>query len=34
MFRIIADSTPDDRRKWLEEVRETVADYFPAEKKE
>jgi putative NADPH-quinone reductase len=24
MFRIIADSTEDDRRKWLEEVREDV----------
>ena len=34
MFRIIADSTPGDRREWLKEVRETVADYFPAEKRE
>lgn len=30
MFRIIADSTPELRRKWLEEVKETVAEYFPA----
>lgn len=32
MFRIIADSTPDLRRKWLEEVKETVAKYFPHHK--
>ena len=29
MFRIIVTSTPEERRQWLEEARETVSDTFP-----
>ncbi len=29
MFRIIADSTLEQRKIWLEEARETVSRYFP-----
>jgi putative NADPH-quinone reductase len=29
MFRVVADSTEDDRRKWLLEVEELVHRYFP-----
>ena len=29
MFRIIVTSTPEERRQWLKEARETVSDTFP-----
>lgn len=29
MFRVIADSTPEDREQWLDEARAMVNDYFP-----
>ncbi|BDZ67032.1 NAD(P)H-dependent oxidoreductase [Methanobacterium ferruginis] len=29
MFRVIASSTPKERKEWLEEVKETVNNYFP-----
>jgi NAD(P)H dehydrogenase (quinone) len=29
MFRVVASSTPNERTSWLEEVRETVNQYFP-----
>ena len=29
MFRIMASSTPEEREKWLNEVKETVETYFP-----
>ncbi len=31
MYRVIADSTYDQRQKWLEEVGETIGKYFPKE---
>jgi NAD(P)H dehydrogenase (quinone) len=31
MFRVVADSTDDDRRKWLLQVEELVHRYFPIE---
>ncbi len=31
IFRIIAISSPEQRKKWLTEVQETVNQYFPAE---
>jgi putative NADPH-quinone reductase len=30
-FRIIADSTLEKRKEWLQEVQETINHYFPAE---
>lgn len=30
MFRIIADSTVEQRKEWLQEVKEIVKHYFPA----
>jgi NAD(P)H dehydrogenase (quinone) len=30
MFGVIVTSTPEQRRKWLKEVEETVDRYFPA----
>ncbi len=32
MFRIIADSTPEIRMQWLDEVKELVDKYFPNRK--
>lgn len=29
MFRVVASSTPKERTLWLEEVRETINQYFP-----
>jgi NAD(P)H dehydrogenase (quinone) len=29
MFRVVASSTPNERTLWLEEVQETVNQYFP-----
>jgi len=29
MFRIIASSTPDERKLWLDDVKETINTYFP-----
>ena len=29
MFRVIADSTEEDRKSWLHQVDETVKKYFP-----
>lgn len=29
MFRIVVSSTLEERRKWLEEVKETLNEYFP-----
>lgn len=29
MFRVIADSTGDERKRWLNEVQEMVNQYFP-----
>jgi len=29
MFRIIASSTPNERKSWLEDVKETINTYFP-----
>lgn len=31
MYRIIVTSTPKERELWLEDVKETVNNYFPAE---
>ena len=30
MFGIIVMSTPEQRKKWLDEVEETINRYFPA----
>jgi putative NADPH-quinone reductase len=30
-FQVIVTSTPEERREWLQEVRETVVHYFPGE---
>ena len=34
MFRVIASSTFDEREQWLEEVKETVNNYFPGKTEE
>lgn len=34
MFRVIASSTLDEREQWLEEVKETVNNYFPRKTEE
>jgi NAD(P)H dehydrogenase (quinone) len=33
MFRVIVDSTMEQRQKWLGEVEKIINNYFPAEKK-
>ena len=33
MFNIVITSSEEQRREWLEEVRQTVAKYFPKKKK-
>jgi hypothetical protein len=29
MFRVIADSTAEDRQRWLKEICEIVSRHFP-----